>query len=57
MTEPTDRSTPSLPMASAMPSATMTTGATWTAWVRKFSADRKFGVKAMLTSSRRATPR
>lgn len=43
MTEPTARSTPSLPIASAMPSATIRTGATWTAWVRKFSVDRKWG--------------
>lgn len=56
ITEPTERSTPSLPMASAMPSATMMTGATWTAWVRKFSVDRKSGVNAMLARMRTATP-
>jgi hypothetical protein len=56
ITEPTDRSTPSVPIASAMPSATMSTGATWTAWVRKFSAETKCGVRATLKSRSATTP-
>ncbi len=56
ITAPTERSTPSVPMTSAMPSATMMTGATWTAWVRKFSVDRKCGVMTMLTIRSSATP-
>ena len=50
MSDPTDRSTPSVPITSAMPSATMPTGAAWTSWVRRFAADRKFAVKARLNT-------
>jgi hypothetical protein len=55
MIDPTDRSTPSVPITSAMPSATMQTGAAWKSWVRRFAADRKFGVNARLNATRTST--
>jgi hypothetical protein len=48
ITEPTDRSTPSVPITSAMPSATMRIGATWTSWVFRFATDAKFSVNTRL---------
>ncbi len=50
MTEPTERSIPSVPMTRAMPSATITTGAAWISWIRRLLRVRKYGVKAMLTT-------
>ena len=57
ITEPTDRSMPSVPITSAMPSATMQTGAACTSWVRKLAADRKFSVNTTLNSSSTTTAR
>ncbi|WP_256862511.1 hypothetical protein [Microbispora sp. GKU 823] len=55
MTEPTDRSMPWVPMTSAMPSETITIGATCTSWVRKFATSRKWGVNSTLNSRRTPT--
>lgn len=43
ITEPTDRSMPSVPITSAIPSETIRTGVTWTSWFRKLSTSRKWG--------------
>lgn len=55
MTEPTDRSMPWVPITSAMPSETMTMGVTWTNWVRKLKASRKYGANSTLNSSSAST--
>ncbi|MCQ0014485.1 hypothetical protein [Actinomadura madurae] len=57
ITEPTDRSMPSVPITSAIPSETIRTGVTWTSWFRKLSTSRKWGVKNALNSSSTATAR
>src|ERR1700712_773080 len=55
ITAPTDRSTPSVPITSAIPSATMQTGAACSSCVRKFAPDMKFLVKMRLNSSSTTT--
>ncbi len=37
ITDPTDRSMPSVPITSAMPSATIATGTTWTSCSRRLA--------------------
>ena len=56
MTEPTDRSIPLVPMTSAMPSAMMATGTTWTNWSRMLSISAKRGVKTRLNATRASSP-
>jgi hypothetical protein len=55
ITDPTDRSTPSLPITSAMPSATITTGATCTSWVRRLAVSMKLSVNRALKTRRTTT--
>ena len=50
ITAPTERSMPSVPITSAMPSATtMHRGTTCTNWVRKLSTAKKFAVNNSCT--------
>ena len=56
MTEPTDRSIPRVPMTSAMPSAMIATGTTWTNCSRMLSISAKRGVNTRLKAISSSSP-
>ena len=56
MTEPTERSMPRVPMTSAMPSAMIATGTTWTNCRRMLSISAKRGVNTRLKAIRSRSP-
>ena len=56
MTDPTDRSIPLVPMTSAIPSAMMATGTTWTNCNRMLSTAANRGVNTRLKAINRSSP-
>ena len=57
ITDPTERSIPPVPMTSAMPSATIATGTTWTSCRRRLPTVAKLSVKIRLNTTMTATAR